>query len=68
MKKYIALAYFLGFFTCVGCIFAFGKYTEYRIHKMETEYAEQNKKMYETNQNIMKFKNRPPGLAIPPKP
>ena len=60
MKKYIVISFILGFLTCVGCVYAFGSYTKYRIQKMDAEFAEQNRRAIEVMQNATKFKQRAP--------
>lgn len=68
MKKYIALAYFLGFLTCVGCVYGFGAYTTYRIHEMEAANSEQNKNLQQLWQHRMNFRNPPSALSAPINP
>ena len=56
MKKYIALAYFLGFFTCVMCVYGFGAYTHYRIEQMEAAQQQEmppqaRKALYDARKN-----------------
>jgi hypothetical protein len=68
MKKYIALAFFLGFFTCVGCVYGFGMYTTYRIHKQDEANAVEYRKVLEASQHRANFRNPPSALSSPVNP
>ena len=47
MKKYIALAFALGYIACMASVFAFGAYTRHRIEQIDREQAQQMQKKVE---------------------